>query len=371
MQWKVWTFFFLYLFRDFGIQSLCEFTFFSFSLRNGLLQTSLDITSHSKMNGMQDCRELDFCPAGFSKGVKGAPLTNGHVHLFNGALKSEDLSLVTGPFSSNRDMSKCQITRSTGQPQSPPNQTNADPYEFPPSPPKQSDLPPGFLEHPCTQGDNGHKPPLPTSHEAANKVHLLPECLHPHSQVTATSEQTHPPPSSWSILESSVRLNGSHHDAFSSDLTLLSTTSTTAKPDPPTIETSPKTSELLLEQTGGLISEYYSHSRLHQISTWRVGFSEYVNELHSKRKATGVTSYPGKDRLRKFVAQRSTDGQGKTERFTLLFLSMNFFHVLSMLSFFLINTSLFFALKCPMIENSTKFSCLNDNTDNKVILWNG
>ncbi|XP_037542483.1 DNA repair protein REV1 [Nematolebias whitei] len=277
---------------------------------NGLLQTSLDITSHSKMNGIQGGRELDFCPAGVSKGVKGAPLTNGHVHLFNGALKSEDLSLVTDLFSSNRDVSKCQIKRSTDKPQSPPYQTNADPYEFPPSPPKQSDLPPGFLEQSCTQGDNGHKPPLPTSHEAANKIQLLPKCLHPHSQVTTTSEQTHLPPPSSSTLQSSVRLNGSHHDAFSSDLTFLSTTSITAKPDPPTNETSSKTSELLLEQTGGLISEYYSHSRLHQISTWRVGFSEYVNELHSKRKSTGGTSFPGKDRLRKFIARRSADGQG-------------------------------------------------------------
>lgn len=336
------------------------YIFFLFSHRNGLLQTSVDITSRSKMNGMQDCRELDCCPAGVSRGVKGAPLTNGHVHVFNGALKSEDSSLVTDLFSSNR--SKCQIKRSTDKPQSPSHQMNADPYEFPPSPPKQSDLlPPGFLEQSCTQGDNGHKPPLPTSHEAANKIQLLPKCVHPHSQVS-TSEQTHPPPSPCSTLQSSVRLNGSHHDAFSSDLTFLSTTSVTAKPDPPTNETSSKTSELLLEQTGGLISEYYSHSRLHQISTWRVGFSEYVNELHSKRKSTGRSSFPGKDRLRKLIARRSTGGQGRTECFTLSFEFLS----CSLSAFFVfINTSLFVAVKCPMMENYQILHVYN--TDKKVI----
>ncbi|XP_017265842.1 DNA repair protein REV1 [Kryptolebias marmoratus] len=279
---------------------------------NGLLQTSLDITSHSKRNEMQECREDDFCPAGVSKGVKEAPLTNGHAHLFNGALKSEDLSLVTDPFSSHRDMSKCKIKRSTDKPHSPPKQTNADPYEFPPSPPKQSDLPPGFLEQSCTPGAKGHKSPPPTSHEAlkANEIQLLPKRLHLHTQVETISEQTHPSLSPCSTLQPSVRLNGSHRDAFTSDPAFLSATSATAKPDPPTNKTSTKTSELLLEQTGGLISEYYSHSRLHQISTWRVGFSEYVNELHSKRKGTGSTSYPGKDRLKKSIAQRSTDGQG-------------------------------------------------------------
>ncbi|XP_013867133.1 DNA repair protein REV1 isoform X2 [Austrofundulus limnaeus] len=277
---------------------------------NGVLQTSLDITSHSKMNEMQECREDGFCSDGVSKGVNKAPLSNGHVHPFNGALKSEDSSLVRDPFSSHRDVSKCKIKKSTDKPQSPPKQMNADPYEFPPSPPKQSDLLPGFVEQPCTQGADGHKPP--TSHEAlqANDIQLLPKRLHPHTQVPAVSEQTPPSVSSRSTLQSSVRLNGSHQDAFSSDLTFLSTTSVTAKPDPPTDETSLKTSDLLLEQTGGLISEYYSHSRLHQISTWRVGFSEYVNELHSKRKATGVTSCPGKDRLRKSTAQRSTNSQG-------------------------------------------------------------
>uniref|UniRef100_A0A6Q2XM41 DNA repair protein REV1 n=1 Tax=Esox lucius TaxID=8010 RepID=A0A6Q2XM41_ESOLU len=51
--------------------------------------------------------------------------------------------------------------------------------------------------------------------------------------------------------------------------------------------------------TGGIISEYYSHSRLHHISTWRNEFSEYVNTLQSSRRATGGANFPGRDRLRR------------------------------------------------------------------------
>uniref|UniRef100_A0AAY5KS83 DNA repair protein REV1 n=1 Tax=Esox lucius TaxID=8010 RepID=A0AAY5KS83_ESOLU len=52
-------------------------------------------------------------------------------------------------------------------------------------------------------------------------------------------------------------------------------------------------------KTGGIISEYYSHSRLHHISTWRNEFSEYVNTLQSSRRATGGANFPGRDRLRR------------------------------------------------------------------------
>uniref|UniRef100_A0A8C9Y2U5 DNA repair protein REV1 n=1 Tax=Sander lucioperca TaxID=283035 RepID=A0A8C9Y2U5_SANLU len=168
-------------------------------------------------------------------------LTNGHTHLVNGALKPEDRSPVT------------------------------DEHSRP-------------------------KPPPPTYQEAikATESHLLPKQLQQSRQVDSNPEKTLSP-ASRSLSHTPIRLNGSHHNAFSSDPASLNTTNVTAKPDPPT------------EKTGGLISEYYSHSRLHQISTWRSSFSEYVNELHGKRKAVGGASFPGKDRLRKSVAQRATD----------------------------------------------------------------
>lgn len=47
------------------------------------------------------------------------------------------------------------------------------------------------------------------------------------------------------------------------------------------------------------ISEYYSHSRLHHISTWRSEFSEYVSSLQYRTQATGGTNFPGRERLRR------------------------------------------------------------------------
>nr|XP_033470509.1 DNA repair protein REV1 isoform X1 [Epinephelus lanceolatus] len=270
---------------------------------NGLLQTSLDAMSHSKLNEMRECVKED----PLLQVAKEAHLTNGHTHLVNGALKPEDLSPVTDEPSADKELPQCSVKSSDDKPQSPPVQlqTKPDPYEFPHSPPKQSDQSAVF------QNEQRPKPPPPTYQEAlkATESHLLPKPLQPSRQVDPHPEKTPLSPASRSLSHSPIRLNGSHHNAFSSDPASLNTTNVTAKPDPPTETSSSSTgsSAQLLAQTGGLISEFYSHSRLHQISTWRSGFSEYVNELHSKRKAAGGTSFPGKDRLRKSVAQRSTD----------------------------------------------------------------
>nr|XP_020465162.1 DNA repair protein REV1 [Monopterus albus] len=248
---------------------------------NGLLQTSLDIMSHSNMNEMQENGQEDT----FLQVVKEAPLTNGHTHLVNGALKPEDLSPLTDV---NKELPESGVKSPEEKPPSPPVQfqTKSDPYEFPHSPPKQT-----------------LKPPPPTYQEAlkATKTQLQPSL-----QADSNPEKTPLSPASRCFPHSPVRLNGSHHNAFSSHSASFNTTNITANPRPLT----DKSSAQLLAQTGGLISEFYSHSRLHQISTWRNGFSEYVNELHSKRKAAGGASFPGKDRLRKSVAQCSTSNQG-------------------------------------------------------------
>uniref|UniRef100_A0A096LPT1 DNA repair protein REV1 n=1 Tax=Poecilia formosa TaxID=48698 RepID=A0A096LPT1_POEFO len=238
---------------------------------NGVLQTSPDTSSHSKMTEMQE--RGDPCPVGAWAAVGEAPLTNGHAHLFNGALKPEGSSPVADPRSSDGDASTC----------------------------RQSSTQDGGLCDP--------KPPS-SSHEAsrANEPQTPLKRLQPPAQVEPISEQTSRPPPSCSL--SPVRLNGSRHKAFLTDAPLPNAARVAAKPDPPTEAPSASTpSDQLLEQTGGLISEFYSHSRLHQISTWRIAFSEYVNELHSKRKTEGSPSYPGKERLRKCMAQRSTHGQ--------------------------------------------------------------
>uniref|UniRef100_A0A7N8WMY3 DNA repair protein REV1 n=1 Tax=Mastacembelus armatus TaxID=205130 RepID=A0A7N8WMY3_9TELE len=253
----------------------------SLSHRNGLLQTSLDVMSHSKMTKVRECGRKD----PFLQVVKEAPLTNGHTHLVNGALKPEDLSSITDERCVDKELSECKLKSSEAKPISPPVQfqTKPDPYEFPHSPPKQ---------------------PHQSSHSAASR----------------------------SFLHSPIRLNGSYHNAFSSDSASFNTANITADPDPSTDKSasslsSSKSSAQLLAQTGDMISEYYSHSRLHQISTWRTGFSEYVNELHSKRKAAGGFCFPGKDRLRKCVAQRSTDRKGTSVKSCILHVDMDCFFV--------------------------------------------
>lgn len=275
---------------------------------NGLLQTSLDMMSHSKMNEMQECGKED----PISQVVNEARLTNGHTHLVNGALKPEDLSPVIDEPSVDKELPDCRVKSLEDKPQSPPVQfqTKPDPYEFPHSPPKQSDQSSVFLEKSSSQGTNEQrlKPPPPSYQEAikATESHLLSTSCHADSNPDKTPFS----PASHSLSHSPIRLNGSHHNAFSSDP--LNSTNITTKSDPPAEKSSSssRSSAHLLAQTSGLISEFYSHSRLHQISTWRNGFSEYVNELHSKRKAAGSTSFPGKERLRKSLAQHSVGSQG-------------------------------------------------------------
>ncbi|KTG39631.1 hypothetical protein cypCar_00007907 [Cyprinus carpio] len=56
----------------------------------------------------------------------------------------------------------------------------------------------------------------------------------------------------------------------------------------------------------GIISEFFSHSRLHHISTWRNEFSEYVNALQSRRRAARGAVFSGKEKLKKLKANCSS-----------------------------------------------------------------
>lgn len=218
--------------------------------------------------------------------VNEALLTNGHACLVNGALKLGDSSSDTDETSVGKDLSEFSLKNAADKPQSRAEQfdTKLDPYEFPHSPLKE------YEQHSSSKVQRS-KPPPPACQEAGKSTenHLLaPSCQ---------AQLSHAPPSS-SLTKSPVRLNGCHNSNFSPNTASKSTT-----------ENACKAPVQLLVQTSGLISEFYSHSRLHQISTWRSSFSEYVNELHSRRKAAGAHFFPGKERLRKFVAQQ--DGQGR------------------------------------------------------------
>uniref|UniRef100_A0A4W5NAN1 DNA repair protein REV1 n=1 Tax=Hucho hucho TaxID=62062 RepID=A0A4W5NAN1_9TELE len=140
----------------------------------------------------------------------------------------------------------------------------------------------------------GHLNPQP-SHSLPLPSHLNPQSRHPR-QSDSPPEKPFPldnPNSS----NSPVRLNGSHHNAFTPNPSPLETNSLSAIPSNPAPPDSDHQSALA--KTGGIISEFYSHSRLHHISTWRSEFSEYVNTLQSRRRATGAATFPGRDRLKR------------------------------------------------------------------------
>lgn len=221
--------------------------------------------------------------------VNEALLTNGHACLVNGALKLEDSSSDTDETSVGKDLSKFNLKNAADKPHSRAElfDTKLDPYEFPHSPLKE-----------CKQHSSlkvkRSKPPPPACQAAAKSTEndlSLPSCQAKLSHALPSSSQTKSP----------LRLNGCHNSKFSGK--------TPSKSTAESASWSCKAPVQLLAQTSGLISEFYSHSRLHQISTWRSSFSEYVNDLHSRRKAAGAHSFPGKERLRKFVAQQDDQGR--------------------------------------------------------------
>uniref|UniRef100_A0A8C1TBW8 DNA repair protein REV1 n=1 Tax=Cyprinus carpio TaxID=7962 RepID=A0A8C1TBW8_CYPCA len=88
-----------------------------------------------------------------------------------------------------------------------------------------------------------------------------------------------------------VRLNGSYH--------MTPNSSTLADSSNPPGR-SPAGAE------AGIISEFFSRSRLHHISTWRNEFSEYVNALQSRSRAAGGAVFSGQEKLKKLRANCSS-----------------------------------------------------------------
>lgn len=247
------------------------------------------MASHLERSELEECGKDDPPP----HVVNEALLTNGHACLVNGALKLEDSSSETDETSVGKDLAEISLKNAADKPQSRAEHFDAklDPYEFPHSPLKECE------QHSSLKVQRS-KPPPPAPQEAgkSSENHLpVPSCQ---------AELSHAPPPSSSLTKSPARLNGCHNSRFSLN--------TASKSTPENDSSSFKAPGQALAQTSGLISEFYSHSRLHQISTWRSSFSEYVNELHSRRKAAGAHSFPGKERLRKFVGQQ--DGQGRQGR---------------------------------------------------------
>uniref|UniRef100_A0A8C8D9V8 DNA repair protein REV1 n=1 Tax=Oncorhynchus tshawytscha TaxID=74940 RepID=A0A8C8D9V8_ONCTS len=138
---------------------------------------------------------------------------------------------------------------------------------------------------------NNHNPapslgqPLPRHH--------TPTSSHSHLHT----DNLHPQPKHYNPLAShrSPHLSA---ETFPSNPTPLETNSLSANPIPSNYAPPNHDQQSAKVKTGGIISEFYSHSRLHHISTWRSEFSEYVNMLQSRMRATGGATFPGRDRLR-------------------------------------------------------------------------
>lgn len=99
--------------------------------------------------------------------------------------------------------------------------------------------------------------------------------------------------SSSSSLHSNAKINGAHHSTVQGP----SSTKSTSVPTPSKAASLPvsKPSDC------SFISDFYSRSRLHHISTWKCELTEFVNSL--QRKNSGV--FPGREKLKKWKAGRS------------------------------------------------------------------
>ncbi|KFP91477.1 PREDICTED: DNA repair protein REV1 isoform X3 [Apaloderma vittatum] len=99
--------------------------------------------------------------------------------------------------------------------------------------------------------------------------------------------------SSSSSLHSNAKINGAHHSTVQGP----SSTKSTSVPTSSKAASSPvsKPSDC------NFISDFYSRSRLHHISTWKCELTDFVNSL--QRKNSGV--FPGREKLKKWKAGRS------------------------------------------------------------------
>ncbi|XP_052505624.1 DNA repair protein REV1 isoform X2 [Budorcas taxicolor] len=95
-------------------------------------------------------------------------------------------------------------------------------------------------------------------------------------------------------LHSNPRVNGAHHSTVQGP---SSTKSTSSVPSPSRAGPSgpPRPSDC------NFISDFYSRSRLHHISTWKCELTEFVNAL--QRQSSGI--FPGREKLKKMKAGRS------------------------------------------------------------------
>uniref|UniRef100_A0A8C4UY78 DNA repair protein REV1 n=1 Tax=Falco tinnunculus TaxID=100819 RepID=A0A8C4UY78_FALTI len=99
--------------------------------------------------------------------------------------------------------------------------------------------------------------------------------------------------SSSSSLHSNAKINGAHHSTVQGPSSTKSTS----------VPAASKAASLPVSKPSdcSFISDFYSRSRLHHISSWKCELTEFVNSL--QRKNSGV--FPGREKLKKWKAGRS------------------------------------------------------------------
>lgn len=116
------------------------------------------------------------------------------------------------------------------------------------------------------------------------------------TELLRNAHRTRSNSSLFSSLHSNIKINGAHHSTVQGP---SSTKSTTSVPDPSKTDSSP----LSKNSNCSFISDFYSRSRLHHISTWKCEFTEFVNSLQKQNN----TVFPGREKLKKLKAGHSVN----------------------------------------------------------------
>ncbi|XP_073768289.1 DNA repair protein REV1 isoform X1 [Danio rerio] len=231
-------------------------------LRNGLHSIISEVDAEkSRVNGIHDDDDDDDIACSIlPRGSQDTLLTNGHVHPVNGALKPQDFA----------DHHPHVVDKASNQSHLP-----QDKYRE--------------GEEPCcsyTESKaNSHLRSLISAASPAKQPgpHNMQTDLH--QKPTSNSGTLGAPQKASLHDQTTVRLNGSYH-VTSNSSTLANSSNQSGKSS----------------AEAGIISEFFSHSRLHHISTWRNEFSEYVNSLQSRRRAAGGAVFSGREKLKKLKA---------------------------------------------------------------------
>lgn len=107
-----------------------------------------------------------------------------------------------------------------------------------------------------------------------------------HTGIPCDPHRTALNSTSFSYLHNNNKLNGAHHSLQGPSSTKSTNMHLPTKAASPQL---PKTAD------SNFISDFYSHSRLHHIATWKCEFTEFVRDLQTQ--SNGI--FPGRERLKK------------------------------------------------------------------------